>query len=157
MDTRSSKTLLITGVALAGLYFALAPRSPLGLALRRWAGSWMDFVEGLVGLSAVALVLAGYVGYLFSRYPKGYARYRSLTLAALLVWISLAEAVWEVSYGGEGMAEYLVSLLLTSPVAIVLASYIEKRYKPPRRLVVVATVRASRRGSRDHRGDEGGE
>ncbi len=137
MDARSSKVLLAAGVGLACLYIAMAPRSPLGYVLRQWAGSWADILEGLVGVSAIVLVVAGYAGYLYYRRPRSFARYELLQLAVLLVWIALAEVAWEVLYGGEGLAEYLVSLLLTSPVAIVMASYVEKKYKPPRRFIIV--------------------
>ncbi len=151
MDARSSKVLLATGVGLACLYIAMAPRSPLGGVLRRWAGSWADVLEGLVGVSAIVLVLAGYAGYLYSMRPRSFARYELLRLAVLLVWITLAEVVWEIWYGGEGLAEYLVSLLLASPVAIIMASYVEKKYKPPSHFIIIFSRRASGRDSKDRR------
>ncbi len=151
MDARSSKVLLATGVGLACLYIAMAPRSPLGGVLRRWAGSWADVLEGLVGVSAIVLVLAGYAGYLYSRRPRSFARYELLRLAVLLVWITLAEVVWEVLYGGEGLAEYLVSLLLASPAAIIMASYVERKYRPPRQFIVLVSLKSSERDSKDRR------
>ncbi len=110
------KTLLSAGVALAGVFFALAPRSPITAALG--GGRLLSLADSLAGLAAFILVVAGYVLYEFERLPRPLARVRVASFGVLLAWGIAGMLVQDTLFSGWSLAGVLAGLAIASPVAV---------------------------------------
>ncbi len=142
------RTVLVAGVALAGVFFALAPRSPITAAL---GGSrLLGLADSLAGLAAFILVVAGYVLYEFERLPRLLARVRVASFGVLLAWGIAGMLAKEALFSRWSLAGVLAGLAIASPIAVlgyvVVVRPLERKMRRVAGFVLVMQPRNPRHG-----------
>jgi len=132
--------LLASGLAVSGLFFALAPRSPLYRLVGAGHPGLPGVLAGVAGVAGLSLVLAGYVVHLLESKPRPLAYYEAALLFTLLAWVSTGLALHQALLG-HGLPGLLASLAATSPILAVLYLLIlrplERKARRAGRVIVV--------------------
>lgn len=145
------RAVLAAGAALAGVFFALAPRSPIAEVL---GGSRLvSLADGLAGLAALTLLVAGYVLYEFERLPRPLARVRVASFGVLLAWGIAGMLVQDTLFSGWSLTGMLAGLAIASPVAVLgyvlVVRPLERKMRRIAGFVLVMQPRNPRRGDRE--------
>ena len=126
---RSTKVLIVSGVAIAG-FFALAPALPLYSTLvQRYGTSAVDTTTVVLGLISIITLVVGITLRKFEKLPRNVALYETaefLTLGTLgVVWINALN-------GLRDTAEKVVLSLLFFVTYVVLMELLRRRLYPNR-------------------------
>ena len=121
--------MLVLGVLLVVVYFALAPRSPVYSNAPTSIQGFPSRLDDLAGVLALVLVLAGYVVREFETKPKPVAMHSVLYIITLLLWVVAAIWLYELRFQGQGLTGLLLSILMLSPIIVALHHLIRRRVK----------------------------
>jgi hypothetical protein len=136
---RLSTLTLALGLALAAVFFLLAPRSPIVGALGGPTPG-LEVVEDAAGAAGLALVVLGYALREFEAAPRWLAEYRVGAFLTLLVWSATGSALWRLLLPGSGLLGLFAGLTLALPVVVAGYLVLRRRLGIRGRVVVVPSV-----------------